>query len=134
MDIGHLKKVIGLFILSLMLIGLAVFLGLGRLSSGLLGPIFCVCLVALFVISAGYIVSFFVFMKTGNDRIDIVMPLTSFAIALISAIAGVIIYYFDSSMFLRGLASQIVWFFVSIPAAITAQIQFIIYTVRKNRS
>ena len=65
-------------------------------------------------------------IRTEKDHSRVVKPVTSTAISLISFVIGIIMYVTDDSLILRGLEAELVWFLISIPAAIIAFIQFFI--------
>ena len=93
-DLDEIKKRIGLFVLDLLLVGVAMFLGSERLFS-IPGIIFVLTIVILFIISMGDIASLVVLIKTEKDNSAVVKPVTSTAIAVISFVAGIIMYVTD---------------------------------------
>ena len=72
-------------------------------------------------------------IKTEKDNSAVVKPVTSTAIAVISFLVGLIMYVTDDSFILRGLEAELVWVLISIPAIITAFIQFFMFTFKKSK-
>lgn len=64
---------------------------------------------------------------------DIVISLVCLAVAVISAIIGVVSYVNDHDFILRGFGAELIWFFVSVPSFILAIIHFIASYVSMSR-
>ncbi len=130
---NYLEKGIFYFAITIALIVIAAFLGVDRLVS-IPGVILVLTVPLMLVIGLGYIVSFVVTKITDKDHTLAVMPITSIAISVISAIVGVIMYINDHSFMniMRGFEAEFVWILISMPVTVVAVIQFVRYVVNKG--
>lgn len=128
----YLENGILYFAITIALIVIAAFLGFDGLVS-VPGVILVFTASVMFILSLGYIASFFVKKSTGKDHTPAVMPITSIAISVISIIVGIIMYVNDHSFMniMRGLEAELVWLLISVPAAVVAVVQFIVYVIRR---
>ena len=88
--------------------------------------------VPLVINGIAYLVHNIVARIRGKDS-AIVLPLICLAIAVISAIIGVISHVNDHSFMMRGFEAELLWFFVSIPSLVVAIIHFIISFIHMSR-
>ncbi len=123
-----LKEKIWLIAVPLLLALAIIFIGRERMFT-VSGYFLSFTAVVLLLVGLGYFVAAIFTAKTGKDQTTLAVPLTSAAAAVISFIVGIILYAADDG-FLKGLMGEIVWFFISVPAVITALAEFIIFTVK----
>jgi len=131
-DEGYLKKRICFIIATLMLIPVTVILGFDRVFS-VQGFVFFAILVGAFLTSLGFVIAFVVMIKTEEDHTGTVLPITSISVAIISTIIGVPLYIKGRHEILGEMAPLLLWIFVSVPAAVTAIIQFVVFKLRNRR-
>ena len=131
-DEGYLKKRICFIIATLMLIPVTVILGFDRVFS-VQGFVFFAILVGAFLTSLGFVIAFVVMIKTEEDHTGTVLPITSISVAIISTIIGVPLYIKGRHEILGEMAPLLLWIFVSVPAAVTAFIQFVVFKLRNRR-
>ncbi len=115
-----------------MLIPVPVILGFDRMFS-VQGFVFFAILVGALLTSLGFVIAFAVMIKTGEDCTGTVLPITSSSVAVVSAIIGVPLYIKGRHEILGEMAPLLLWIFVSVPAAVTAFVQFAIFKFRNRR-
>ena len=100
-----------------------------------LGLLLILVVSIVLILCISFIVSLAVMKATDKNHADEVKPASSLAIAVISAIVGIIMYVNDHSFMniMRGFDAQLVWFLIAIPAGIIALIQFIRYARKRER-
>ena len=79
-----------------------------------------------------YLVKLIVSVFRDKDP-ELVLPLTSLAVSLISGIIGLISYINNHKLILGDLEAMLIWFFISIPALVVAVIHFILSYIRMSR-
>ena len=88
--------------------------------------------IPLVVNGIAYLVYNIVVRIRGKESV-IVLPVTCIVIAVITAIVGAISRANDHSFIMRGMESELLWFFVSIPSLVLAIIHFIISYINLSR-
>lgn len=131
-DTDYLKRRIWFIIVSLVLVGVVIFLGFDRIFSGW-GFVFFAVVVGMVLTSLGFIISFFVMINTGKDRTEAVLPITSISVAVITALIGIPLYIKGRREVLGELAPLLLWVFVSVPAVVTALIHLVIFKIKMRR-
>ena len=81
----------------------------------------CWISVPIIVIGIAYFVYCRIKMKTSRESKYVIL-LICLAVAIISALIGVIVYINDHSFMMRGVEAQLIWVFVSLPLFVTALI------------